>query len=63
MTMIDYEGSANHAQTLSSFVFRVQEIIAEPDISAEQKIETIQNLLVGPDVIKVASMARDGLSE
>ena len=61
--MKDYEGAANHAQTLSGFVFQVQDILTEENVSAEQKLETLQSLLIGPDVIKVASMSRDGLGE
>lgn len=60
--MKEYEGAANNAEALAKFTFKVKELLDDQseDMTDARKLETLQQLLSGPDVLPFAYAAQNG---
>ncbi len=60
--MKDYKGAASNAEALAKFTFKVQEVLLDQDEeqTAERKLENLQAILSGPDVLPFAYAALNG---
>jgi hypothetical protein len=60
--MKDYKGAADNAEALARFTFRVQAVLSDDseEQTPERKLENLQAILSGPDVLPCAHAALNG---
>jgi hypothetical protein len=60
--MLEYEGAANNAEALAKFTFKVKALLDDPseEMTQDRKLETLQQLLSGPEVLPFAYAAQNG---